>query len=40
MTAFENHVHAFKRTKPLIGSAPNDKGTVYVGDGAYGAIIS
>ena len=40
MTAFENHVHAFKRTKPLVGSTPNPNGTVYVGDGAYGAIIS
>lgn len=22
MTAFENHVHSFKRTKPLVGSSP------------------
>jgi hypothetical protein len=40
MTAFENHVHSFKRTKPLVGSSPAEKGTVYVGDGAYGALIS
>lgn len=40
MTVFENHVHSFKRTKPLVGSSPADKGTVYVGDGAYGALIS
>lgn len=40
MTVFENHVHSFKRTKPLIGSNPSEKGTVYVGDGAYGALIS
>lgn len=40
MTVFENHVHAFKRTKPLIGNTPRENGTVYVGDGAYGAIIS
>ncbi len=24
----------------MVGNAPQDKGTVYVGDGAYGAIIS
>lgn len=40
MTVFENHVHSFKRTKPMVGNAPQDRGTVYVGDGAYGAIIS
>jgi hypothetical protein len=40
MTVFENHVHSFKRTKPLIGSAPSDKGTVYVGDGNYGAVTA
>ena len=39
MTVFENHVHAFKRTKPLISSSPVEKGgTVYVGDGSYGAL--
>jgi len=40
MTVYENHVHSFKRTKPLIGNTPKENGTVYVGDGAYGAIIS
>ena len=40
MTVFENHVHAFKRTKPMVGNTPTENGTVYVGDGAYGAIIS
>ena len=40
MTAFENHVHSFKRTKPLIGSTYSENGTIYVGDGAYGAIVS
>jgi hypothetical protein len=40
MASFENHVHSFKRTKPLVGSNPTKFGTVYMGDGAYGAIIS
>lgn len=40
MTAFENHVHSFKRTKPLKSSQPAQNGTVYVGDGAYGAVLS
>lgn len=39
MTSFENHVHAFKRTKPLKGNAPVSNGTVYVGDGSFGAIV-
>ena len=39
MTAFENHVHAFKRTKPMVGNTAKANGTVYVGDGAYGAIL-
>ena len=34
--AFENHIHAMKRTKPLRGSRVEDKGTVYVGDGQWG----
>lgn len=40
MTSFENHVHAFKRTYPLVGNmrAYNGNGTVYLGDGCYGAI--
>ena len=41
MTVFENHVHAFKRTKPLIASNPVEKGgTVYVGDGAYAHLTN
>jgi hypothetical protein len=40
MTVFENHVHSFKRTKPLLGNSPKENGTVYLGDGAYGAVIS
>lgn len=40
MTAFENHVHSFKRTKPLKSSQPAENGTVYVGDGAYGAVLT
>lgn len=40
VTAYENHVHAFKRTKPLYGNYPAEggNGTVYLGDGSYGAI--
>ena len=39
MTAFENHVHYFKRTKPMIGNSPVKKGgTVYAGC-AFGAIL-
>lgn len=40
MTVYENHVHSFKRTKPLKGNLPTENGTVYVGDGAFGAIPS
>jgi len=40
MCVYENHVHAFKRTKPLVGNYPAVNGTVYFGDGAYGAIPS
>jgi hypothetical protein len=40
MTIFENHVHSFKRTKPMRGNTPTDDGTVYLGDGAFGAIAS
>ena len=40
MTVFENHVHSFKRTKPLKANQPAEGGTVYVGDGAYGAVLS
>lgn len=36
--AFENHVHELKRTVPLYGNEETDpnKGTVYLGDGAWG----
>lgn len=40
MAVYENHVHSFKRTKPLRGSIPAENGTVYMGDGAFGAITS
>lgn len=33
---FENHDHAYKRTKPLLRSRINPKGVVYIGDGAWG----
>lgn len=39
MTVFENHVHSFKRTKPLRGNYARENGTVYVGDGSFGAIV-
>ena len=39
MTVFENHVHSFKRTKPLKGNFARENGTVYVGDGSFGAIL-
>ena len=38
MTAFENHVHSFKRTNPLSCSLSSPAGTVYVGDGQWGAV--
>jgi hypothetical protein len=34
--AFEHHDHAYKRTHPLLGDRPSEKGIVYVGDGAWG----
>lgn len=37
LAAFENHVHVFKRTFPLTGRKYNPKGTVYLGDGNWGA---
>ena len=36
---FENHIHGFKRTKPLRGGKVVDKGTVYIGDGSWGPLI-
>ena len=40
MNVFENHVHSFKRTKPIKSSIPAENGTVYLGDGAFGAITA
>merc|ERR1711957_915257 len=34
--AFENHVHAFKRTVPLRNMQPHPNGTIYLGDGRAG----
>ena len=34
--AFENHDHAFKRTKPLRAGKVDESGIVYLGDGAWG----
>lgn len=36
--SFENHVHSFKRTKPLRGGVPSPNGTVYLGDGSWGPL--
>lgn len=33
---FENHCHAYKRTKPIRNNAVAESGTVYLGDGAWG----
>jgi len=38
ITAYENHVHAFKRTKPIRGNYVTENGTVYLGEGCFGAI--
>lgn len=35
--AFEHHNHAFKRTFPLFHNQINAQGTVYLGDGSWGA---
>jgi len=34
--AFENHDHAYKRTKPLRAGKVDDSGIVFLGDGAWG----
>lgn len=34
--AFEHHDHTFKRTHPLRAGKPDPRGTVYLGDGAWG----
>jgi acid phosphatase type 7 len=33
---FENHDHAYKRTRPIRQNAPSADGIVYIGDGAWG----
>lgn len=33
---FENHDHAYKRTKPLLRNRVNENGIVFVGDGSWG----
>lgn len=38
---FENHVHGFKRTKPLKGNSVSPKeGIIYIGDGSWGPLLS
>lgn len=37
--AFENHDHAFKRTRPIRGNKPDPNGVVYLGDGAWGVNL-
>lgn len=39
-TVFENHVHTQKRTKPIKGFQHDPRGTVYLGDGSWGAAIA
>ncbi|MFI0435745.1 MAG: purple acid phosphatase family protein [Parachlamydiaceae bacterium] len=34
--AFENHDHAYKRTRPLRQSQPHPEGILYLGDGGWG----
>lgn len=38
-TNFENHAHEQKRTKPLKGTSEAENGTLYLGDGSWGATI-
>lgn len=37
--AFENHVHGFKRTKPLKDGKEDLDGTIYIGDGSWGPLV-
>jgi acid phosphatase type 7 len=37
---FENHVHGFKRTKPLKNSSVSEDGIIYIGDGSWGPLLS
>lgn len=36
-SAWENHVHVFKRTFPIKGGLIDETGTIYLGDGVWGA---
>ncbi len=36
MTAYENHVHLFKRSLKMRGNLYDEKGTLYLGDGLWG----
>ena len=38
--AFENHIHGFKRTKSIKNGKPDISGTVYLGDGSWGPLVS
>ena len=40
LAAFENHAHLFKFSRKLKGNLPHDNGTLYLGDGAWGADIN
>jgi hypothetical protein len=37
--AFENHDHCFKRTHPIRANKIDPKGTIYLGDGAWGVGV-
>lgn len=37
--SFENHVHGFKRTKPLKDGKVAEGGTIYIGDGSWGPLV-
>lgn len=36
-TVYENHQHTLKRTKLMKANKPDDNGTLYLGDGSWGA---
>jgi len=38
--AFENHAHLFKVTHKLKGNMKHINGTLYLGDGAWGATLN
>ena len=39
MSTFENHAHMQKRTKPMRNSQSHPNGTIYLGDGSWGADL-